>query len=67
MAAENAIGGVLPLHLSFIGPLDETMSTFRLDSGLTAAAVLKKTALRGFGLSRLSFAGRDLVLLELAQ
>ncbi len=50
MAAEGAIGSVSALHLSFMGALDETMTTIRLDSGPAAAAVLRQ-------------AGVDIVLL----
>jgi D-proline reductase (dithiol) PrdB len=40
LAASGAIGRVSPLHLSFLGAQDETMSTIRLDSGQAAAAAL---------------------------
>ena len=41
MAAEGAIGKVAPRHLSFMGALDETMTTIRIDSGPAAAKVLR--------------------------
>lgn len=44
MAAEGVIGAVSPVHISFMGALDETMSAIRLDSGPAAAAALKKAA-----------------------
>ncbi len=42
MATEGVIGRVSPLHLSFLGSQDETMSTIRLDSGPAAAAALRQ-------------------------
>ncbi len=41
LAAEGIIGSVAPRHLSFMGALDETMSSIRLDSGPAAAKLLK--------------------------
>lgn len=40
LAATGTIGRVSPLHLSFLGAQDETMSTIRLDTGPAAAAAL---------------------------
>ena len=42
MAAEGVIGAVGSLHLSFMGALDETMSTLRQDTGPAAAERLKE-------------------------
>lgn len=50
LAGGGVIGGVSPLHLSFLGAQDETMTTIRLDSGPAAAAALRA-------------AGADVVLL----
>ncbi len=50
MAADGVIGAVSPVHLSFMGAQDETMSTIRQDTGPAAAA-------------RLKAAGTDVVLL----
>lgn len=50
LVAEGVVGAVSPLHLSFLGAQDETMSTIRLDSGPAAAAALRE-------------AGADVVLL----
>lgn len=41
LAAEGIIGSVAPRHLSFMGALDETMTTLRLDSGPAAAKLLR--------------------------
>lgn len=43
MAAEGVIKGVAPRHVSFVGNLDETMSTIRLDTGPAAAKVLRES------------------------
>lgn len=40
MADEGVIGGVSPKHVSFMGALDETMTTVRLESGPAAAQEL---------------------------
>ncbi|MEM1249419.1 MAG: glycine/sarcosine/betaine reductase selenoprotein B family protein [Acidobacteriota bacterium] len=50
LATEGVIGAVSSTHLSFMGALDETMSTLRHDTGPAAAEVLKE-------------AGTDVVLL----
>lgn len=41
MAADGSIGAVAPRHLSFMGALDETMSTIRQDTGPAAAKMLR--------------------------
>ena len=41
LAADGAIGQVAPRHLSFMGALNETMTTIREDSGLAAARLLR--------------------------
>jgi D-proline reductase (dithiol) PrdB len=41
LAAEGIIGSVAPRHLSFMGALDDTMATLRLDSGRAAAKLLR--------------------------
>ena len=41
LAADGVIGRVAPRHISFMGALDETMSTIRLDSGPAAAKLLR--------------------------
>lgn len=43
MAAEGVIKGVSPHHVSFVGNLDETMSTIRFDTGPAAARVLRES------------------------
>ena len=43
MAAEGVIKSVAPRHVSFVGNLDETMSTIRLDTGPAAAKVLRES------------------------
>lgn len=43
MAAAGVIKGVAPRHVSFVGNLDETMSTIRLDTGPAAAKVLRES------------------------
>lgn len=43
MAAEGIIKGVSPRHVSFVGNLDETMSTIRLDTGPAAAKILRES------------------------
>lgn len=40
LARQGTIGKVSPLHVSFLGAQDETMTTIRLDSGPAAAAAL---------------------------
>lgn len=42
MADEGVVGAVAPRHLSFMGALDETMTTVRLDSGPAAAKLLRE-------------------------
>ena len=42
MAAEGVIGGLAPRHASFMGALDETMETLRMDTGPALAAELKQ-------------------------
>ncbi len=42
MAAEGAIRAVSAQHISFVGNLDETLSTIRLDSGPAAARMLRE-------------------------
>lgn len=42
LAAEGVIKRVAPRHLAFIGNLDETMSTIRLDTGPAAAKLLRE-------------------------
>ena len=42
MAAEGAIQAVSTQHISFVGNLDETLSTIRLDSGPAAARLLRE-------------------------
>jgi D-proline reductase (dithiol) PrdB len=42
MAAEGTIKGVSPRHVSFVGNLDETLSTIRLDTGPAAAKLLRE-------------------------
>lgn len=37
LAARGTIGSASPIHISFLGAQDETMSTLRLDSGPAAA------------------------------
>jgi len=41
LAADGIIGSVAPRHLSFMGALDDTMATLRLDSGRAAAKLLR--------------------------
>ena len=41
LAADGVIGAVAPRHLSFMGALDETMSTIREDTGIAAAKQLR--------------------------
>ncbi len=41
MADEGVIGRVAPRHLSFMGALDDTMTTVRLDTGPAAAKLLR--------------------------
>ncbi len=41
MAEEGIIAAVSPRHIAFVGNLDETMSTIRLDTGPAAAKVLR--------------------------
>ena len=41
LRANGAIGAIAPRHLSFMGALDETMSSIRLDSVPAAARLLK--------------------------
>jgi len=41
MAAEGTIRAVAPRHVSFVGNLDATLSTIRLDTGPAAAALLR--------------------------
>jgi D-proline reductase (dithiol) PrdB len=41
LAAEGIIGRAAPRHLSFMGALDETMATLRMDSGPAAAKLLR--------------------------
>ena len=41
LAADGIIGRVAPRHLSFMGALDETMATVRMDSGPAAAKLLR--------------------------
>jgi D-proline reductase (dithiol) PrdB len=43
MAAEGAIKAVSPHHISFVGNLDETLSTIRLDTGPAAAKILRES------------------------
>lgn len=43
MAREGAIRAVSPRHVSFVGNLDETMTTIRLDTGPAAARVLRES------------------------
>ena len=50
LAADGVIGSVSDVHFSFMGALDETMSTLRQDTGPAAAEILKQ-------------AGTDVVLL----
>ena len=42
MAAEGTIKAVSPRHVSFVGNLDETLSTIRLDTGPAAAKLLRE-------------------------
>jgi D-proline reductase (dithiol) PrdB len=42
MAAEGTIKGVSPQHVSFVGNLEETLSTIRLDTGPAAAKLLRE-------------------------
>jgi D-proline reductase (dithiol) PrdB len=42
LAAAGAIKAVAPRHVSFIGNLDETLATIRLDTGPAAARVLRE-------------------------
>lgn len=41
LVRDGTIGASSPVHLSFLGAQDETMSTMRLDSGPAAAKVLR--------------------------
>lgn len=41
MAAAGTIGAVGPHHISFMGALDETLSTIRIDTGPAAAEQLR--------------------------
>jgi D-proline reductase (dithiol) PrdB len=41
LAREGVIGAAAPRNLSFMGALDETLSTIRLDSGRAAAKLLR--------------------------
>jgi D-proline reductase (dithiol) PrdB len=42
MAAEGAIKAVSPLHASFVGNLDDTLTTIRLDTGPSVARILRE-------------------------
>lgn len=42
LAADGAIGRVAPRHLSFMGALDENMTTIREDTGIAAAKQLRE-------------------------
>lgn len=42
MAAAGAIAAVSPRHVSFVGNLDETLTTIRLDTGPAAARLLRE-------------------------
>jgi D-proline reductase (dithiol) PrdB len=42
MAREGAIKAVSRQHIAFVGNLDETMSTIRLDTGPAAAKILRE-------------------------
>ena len=42
LAKEGVIGAVAPRHLSFMGALDETMTTLRQDTGPAAAKLLRE-------------------------
>ncbi len=42
MAREGAIHAVSPRHMSFVGNLDETLTTIRLDTGPAAAKILRE-------------------------
>jgi D-proline reductase (dithiol) PrdB len=41
MAAQGVIRGVSPRHIAFVGNLDETLATIRLDTGPAAARLLR--------------------------
>ncbi|MCH7960041.1 MAG: hypothetical protein IID08_07920 [Candidatus Hydrogenedentes bacterium] len=41
MAEEGVLGGVSPIHISFMGAQDESMTSIRMDSGPAAAKELK--------------------------
>jgi D-proline reductase (dithiol) PrdB len=42
LANDGVTGGVSPVHLSFMGAQDETMTTIRLDTGPAAAKKLRE-------------------------
>jgi D-proline reductase (dithiol) PrdB len=42
MAADGAIGSVASKHISFLGNIDESMTTVRMDTGPAAAKLLRE-------------------------